>query len=142
MERLVLVLPGGVPAQRETVLPLGDLVRRPARPPFWRRLACIVVGAALAVALHAGPLAAQQRLVVTGTVQWADSSRIQVMTDANVSVSVDVSRLPQGSYPSLRSGDRLSAVGTVAPDRSRLIAQSVTLADPGGGYWTVFPQAP
>jgi len=107
-----------------------------------RRLVWIIAGVALAVGLQLGTVAAQQRVVVSGMVQWVTSSRIQVMADANVSVSVDVSSLAQGSYPSLRGGDRVRVVGFVASDRSRLVAESVEPGEPGGGYWNLFPQAP
>ena len=100
------------------------------------------MAAALAVGLGHGVAVAQRRIVVIGTVQWATANRIQVMTDAQVSVSIDVSRLPQGSYPLLRAGDRVNVVGVVSPDRSRLIAESIQPGTPGGGYWNVFPEAP
>jgi hypothetical protein len=111
-------------------------------PAFRGRLAWVIAISALAVGLQHGTAVAQQRLLVSGTVQWATSNRIQVMSDANVSVNVDVSGLAQGSYPSLRSGDRVDVVGVVAPDRSRLIAESVKPGQPGGGYWSIFPEAP
>ena len=108
----------------------------------WGRLATILVVFTLTAALDHSAVAAQQRLSVTGTIQWVSSTRIQVMTDAQVSVSIDVSRLPQGSYPLLRTGDRVNVVGVVSPDRSRLIAESVDAGTPGGGYWNLFPEAP
>jgi hypothetical protein len=111
-------------------------------PALWELVPLAVVCLALAVALDCGVAGAQQRLVVTGTVQWATTARIQVMTDAQVSVSIDVSRLPQGSYPLLRTGDRVNVVGVVSPDRSRFIAESVDLGTPGGGVWNLFPEAP
>ena len=67
---------------------------------------------------------------------------MQVMTDANVSVSIDLSRMAQGSYPLLRAGDRVNVVGVVSPDRSRLVAESIEPGTPGGGYWDIFPEAP
>jgi hypothetical protein len=107
-----------------------------------QRLVWIIAGATLAVGLQLGTVDAQQRVVVSGTVQWATSNRIQVMADASISVSVDVSRLAQGSYPALRGGERVRVVGYVAPDRNRLIAESVEFGEAGGGYWNFFPQAP
>jgi hypothetical protein len=95
----------------------------------------------LAVVLASGTATAQQRLVVTGAVQWTSTNRVQMMTDAGVSVSVDVSQLGQSVYTSLRSGDRLRVVGVVSPDRTRLIAESIEPAEPGGGFWNLFPQA-
>ena len=114
-------------------------VRSPRSGGWWRSP---LPASLLAVALDYGVAGAQQRVVVTGTVQWATSTRIQVMTDAQVSVSIDVSRLPQGSYPLLRTGDRVNVVGVVSPDRSRLVAESVELGTPGGGVWNLFPEAP
>ena len=111
-------------------------------PALWGLVALAIACLALAVALDYCVAGAQQRVVVTGTVQWASSTRIQVMTDAQVSVSIDVSRLPQGSYPLLRTGDRVNVVGAVSPDRSRLVAESVELGTPGGGLWNLFPEAP
>jgi hypothetical protein len=88
------------------------------------------------------PSVAQSRLEVVGTVQWATATRIQVMSDANVSVSIDVSRLNSGSYPFLRGGNRVRVIGFVSPDGSRLIAESVEPAEAGGGYWNLFPSVP
>jgi len=105
-------------------------------------LAFIVAGCALACALDHGTVTAQQRLLVIGTVQWVTATRMQVMTDASVSVSVDLSRLDQGSYPLLRPGDRVNVVGVVSPERNRLIAESIEPGAPGGGYWNLFPEAP
>ena len=105
-----------------------------------KRLSRIVVVALLVVALFPGTVAAQQRLVIVGTVQWVTTNRVQMMSDAGISVSIDVSRMSQTSYTSLRNGDRLRVVGVVTPDRVRLIAESLEPAEPGGGIWTTFPQ--
>jgi hypothetical protein len=109
---------------------------------FWRRLAPVIMGVALVTGLQHGTVVAQQRLIMSGTVQWVTSARIQLMTDASVTVSVDLSRLGQGSYSLLRAGNRVTVVGVVAPDGSRLIAESIEPAEPGGGYWNLFPEAP
>jgi hypothetical protein len=105
-----------------------------------RRLARVISGAALAIMLLHAAVAAQSRLFVSGTVQWVTSTRLQVMTDANVSVSVDVSRVAQDANPRLRAGNRVAVVGVVAPDGSHLIAHSIEPGEPGGGYWNLFPQ--
>ena len=104
-------------------------------------LSRIIVGAMLAVALPWGIAHAQQRLVIVGWVQWVTTNRVQVMSDPGVSVSIDVSQLPQTSYTSLRSGERVRVIGVVAPDRTRLIADSIEPAEAGGGIWSTFPQA-
>jgi hypothetical protein len=106
-----------------------------------KRLSRIIVVAMLAAGLAPSSAVAQQRLVVMGAVQWVTSNRVQLMTDAGVSVSIDVSRLGQTEYTSLRNGDRLRVVGVVSPDRTRLIAESLEPAEAGGGMWSAFPQA-
>jgi hypothetical protein len=102
----------------------------------------IMAAVLLAVGLASGTAGAQQRLVVVGVVQWTSTSRVQMMTDAGVSVSIDVSGLDQSVYTALRAGDRLRVVGVVAPDRTRLIAETIEPTGPGGGFWGLFPQAP
>jgi hypothetical protein len=96
----------------------------------------------LIVGLSSGVALAQQRLVLVGAVQWTSTNRVQMMTDAGVSVSIDVSRVDQTAYTSLRSGDRVRVIGYVSPDRTRLVAESLEPAGPGSDYWGQFPQAP
>jgi hypothetical protein len=103
------------------------------------RLSCVGLAAVLAVGLFPGPAPAQQRLTILGMVQWTSTNRIQVMTDSGVSVSIDVSRVDQGSYSGLRGGERVRVVGYVAPERNRVIAESLEVGDASPGYWT-FPQ--
>ena len=64
------------------------------------------------------------------------------MSGANVSVSIDVSRLQSNEYGPLRGGERVRVIGFVSQDRRRLIAESVETAETGGGYWNLFSQAP
>lgn len=97
----------------------------------------IIAGAMLCLGLAWGLAGAQQRVLVIGTVQWTSTNRLQVMSDTGVSVSIDVSRLGQTDYTSLRSGDRLRVTGYVTPDRTRLIADSIEPDALSG-----FPQAP
>jgi hypothetical protein len=112
---------------------------RSARQGRMTRLSGIVVAALLGLAVLQGTAAAQQRFTLFGMVQWTSSNRVQVMTDGGASVSVDVSRLDQGSYTSLRSGDRVRIIGYVAPDRARVIAEELEVGDASSGFWT-FPQ--
>ena len=93
----------------------------------------------LAVGLVPSVADAQQRLVIVGMVQWTSTNRLQLITDGGQSLSVDVSQLDQGSYSTLRGGDRVRVVGYVAPERNRLIAESLEIGDASPGYWT-FPQ--
>jgi hypothetical protein len=103
------------------------------------RLFTFIVVMMLAVGLVPSTADAQQLLVVLGIVQWRSTNRIQLITDGGGSVSIDVSRLDQGSYAALRGGERIRVVGYVAPERNRLIAESLEIGDASSGYWT-FPQ--
>jgi hypothetical protein len=100
------------------------------------RVSCIIAAVMLCSGLAWGIAAAQQRVMVIGTVQWTSTNRVQMMTDGGVSVSIDVSQLNQTDYTSVRSGNRLRVTGYVAPDRTRLIADSM---EPD--VWSGFPQA-
>ena len=100
----------------------------------------IIVAALLAVGLLQGPAAAQQRYALFGMVQWTTGNRVQMMADNGMSVSIDVSRLDQSSYTSLRGGERIRVVGYTSPDRNRVIAESLEVGDASSGFWT-FPQA-
>jgi hypothetical protein len=107
-----------------------------------RALSRVIVAVLLALSLGPEPALAQQRLVIVGVVQWVTTNRVQLMSDAGVSVSIDVSRLDQGSYTGLRGGDRVRVIGVVSADRARLVAESLEPAEAGGGFWNVFPQTP
>lgn len=94
--------------------------------------------AALMLGLLPAPLAGQERLVITGSVQWIDGEKMQVMADSGFSIRVDLERVDQSSYNTLSPGDRVRVVGFVTPDRSQLVAESVVggatniYDDPGG----------
>ena len=103
------------------------------------RMSRFVIVMMLAVGLVPAVADAQQLLAIVGMVQWTSTNRIQLITDGGQSVSVDVSRLDQGSYSTLRGGERVRVVGYVAPERNRLIAESLEIGDASPGYWT-FPQ--
>ena len=77
---------------------------------------------------------AQQTISFTGTVQWASSTGVQVMADSGASVPLDLDRIDQTSYTSLRGGDRLRVYGYLAPDRRRVVAVHILREE--------FPQAP
>jgi hypothetical protein len=100
-----------------------------------RRVARITVVVLLTLGLASGTAVAQRYLVV-GNVQWTSANRLQVMTDGGVSVNLDVSRLDQTSYTSLRVGDRVRVVGYLGQDRLRIVAESLELDE-----WTA-PQTP
>jgi hypothetical protein len=88
--------------------------------------------------------AAQERIVVQGVVQWVAGTRLVMVADTGVSLRIDLMRADQRSYTGLQAGDRIVVVGTVAPERDRLLAESITS---GAGTipmdsWRMFPQSP
>jgi hypothetical protein len=88
---------------------------------------CRVLLTLVVLALGCVPVqvAGQERLVITGTVQWIDGQKMEVMADDGLSIRVDLERVDQSSYNTLSGGDRVRVVGFVSPDRSKLIAESV-----------------
>ena len=80
-------------------------------------------------------LAQAQYMQVEGWVQWVAADRMQLVLDNGLSISVDLTRVPQRQYQSLGPGqrDRVIVVGTIAPDNRRFIATSVTRTS-GWGY--------
>ena len=69
-----------------------------------------------------------QPVQIEGWVLWLSANQMQVVLDNNLSVSVDLWRVPQGQYQGLRSGqrDRVIVVGVIAPDNNKILASSVT----------------
>ena len=88
------------------------------------RVSRIIAGVMLALGLLSGTVVAQQRVAFAGSVQWTSANRVQLITDSGVAVNVDVSRVDQSAYTSLRTGDRVRVVGYMAPDR-RVVAESL-----------------
>lgn len=94
--------------------------------------------AALTLGLLPGAVVGQERLVITGSVQWIAGEKMQVMADSGFSIRVDLERVDQSSYNTLGPGDRVRVVGVVTPDRSQLVAERVVVGatniydDPGG----------
>jgi hypothetical protein len=92
--------------------------------------------AMLACILLTSPAPAQgQRLEVEGWVQWVSAQRLQLVLDNGLSISVDLTRVPQDQYQGLSAGmrDRVFVTGVISPDNRRLIASSVTRV-PGSAY--------
>jgi len=100
-----------------------------------RRLSRITAVVVLTIGLVSGTAEAQ-RYLVTGGVQWTSANQLQVWSDAGGSVRIDVSRLDQTQYTSLRPGDRVRVVGYLAQNPARLVAESLEL-----DTWS-FPQTP
>jgi outer membrane lipoprotein SlyB len=115
------------------------VISPPSRPSRLLRLGRALAALVLALALPLAGAEAQQRLLIVGMVQWTTTSRIQVMADNGQTVSVDVSRIDQSLYTGLRGGERVRVVGYVAPERNRVIAESLEVGDSSPGYWS-FPQ--
>jgi hypothetical protein len=81
------------------------------------------------------PSAAQgQYLQVEGWVQWLSADRLQLVLDNGLSISVDLTRVPQDQYRGLGPGmrDRVSVTGVVSADNRRLIASSVSRVERWG----------
>ena len=94
----------------------------------------IVVVLLLACAAVPGTAGAQY-MQVEGWVQWLSADRLQLVLDNGLSISVDLTRVPQSQYQSLGPGqrDRVIVVGVISADNRRFIASSVTRT-PGSGY--------
>ena len=89
-------------------------------------------------------VSAQERIIVQGVVQWVPGTQMVMFADNGVSLRVDLTRADQTSYAGLRAGDRIVVVGTVAPERNRLVAESITSgADTvPRDSWRMFEHAP
>ena len=89
-----------------------------------RSTAGILVCAGL-LAFGVNALEAQERIRLTGGVQWIGGTRMQVMTDGGAAVAIDLREADQTSYQALRAGERVVVDGVVASDRSRVIARDI-----------------
>jgi len=78
---------------------------------------------------------AQRYMQVEGWVQWVAADRMQLVLDNGLSISVDLTRVPQSQYVGLGPGqrDRIIVIGHIAPDNRRFIAVSIT-RDSSWGY--------
>jgi len=87
----------------------------------------IVALVALIQATAPGVAQAQRYMQVEGWVQWLAADRMQLVLDNGLSISVDLTRVPQSQYQGLGPGqrDRVAVVGYIAPDNRRFIASSV-----------------
>jgi hypothetical protein len=61
-----------------------------------------------------------------GRVMWVQGTTMAFVPDAGGGFEVDVSKIDQTSYQSLKSGDRVTVVGVVTDDGSKVIAKSIT----------------
>jgi hypothetical protein len=89
-----------------------------------RRWTAAVLAGAGVLVLCPGGVPAQEYVRVVGAVQWVGGTRMQVMTDAG-SVAIDLRQADQGTYQTLRAGDRIIVDGVIASDRRVVIAQDI-----------------
>jgi hypothetical protein len=61
-----------------------------------------------------------------GRVMWVQGTTMAFVPDAGGAFEVDVSKVDQTSYRSLKSGDRITVVGVVSADGNRVIATTIT----------------
>lgn len=61
-----------------------------------------------------------------GRVIWVQGTKMAFAPDSGASFDVDLSKVAQGSYVFLKSGDAVTIVGVVTPDGNRVIATSIT----------------
>jgi len=88
----------------------------------------VAIVLSLVLAGTLAPAAAQgQYMRVDGWVQWFSADRLQLVLESGLSISVDLSKVPQSEYQALGIGprDRVTVVGVVSPDNRRLIASSI-----------------
>jgi hypothetical protein len=111
-----------------------------------QRASHILIAVLLAGGLAAlvGPAAGQQRLVISGFVQWVSGASMQVVADNGFSIRVDLQLVDLSEYNALRGGDRVRVFGYISPDRSRLIGERIDRVDAPNVYdsYTPYPQAP
>ena len=85
------------------------------------------------------PAGAQQRIVINGSIQWIDGSRMQVMADSGYSINVSLDQIAQDEYNTMRGGDRIRIYGVVPPDRRRVIAERI---ERGPNIYDNYPEFP
>lgn len=61
-----------------------------------------------------------------GRVIWVQGTTIAFVPDTGAAFEVDVSKVDQTSYQSLKSGDRVTVVGIVTDDGNKVIATTIT----------------
>jgi hypothetical protein len=92
------------------------------------------VAASLLLAGTLAPAVAQGRYVrLDGSVQWIAADKMQLILDGGASVAIDLTRVPQDQYRTLRERDRVSVIGVVSADNRRVLATSVSPGDTWGG---------
>ena len=85
----------------------------------------LLIAALVMVVAAPEPASAQRQQQIHGWVQGITGGRMQMTTHDGLSLAVDLRWIDQRSFQGLRSGDGITVVGVLAPDRSRLIAQGI-----------------
>jgi hypothetical protein len=103
-------------------------------PVDMKPVALVVAGLVALVCVVVPGVGQAQYMQVEGWVQWVAADRMQLVLDNGLSISVDLTRVPQSQYQGLGPGqrDRVMVVGVIAPDNRRFIASSVTRTSPWG----------
>jgi hypothetical protein len=111
-------------------------------PDFMKRILAGLILLVSVSALTPAPARGQGWVQVEGWVQWISAQRLQLVLDNGLSISVDLTRVPQDQYQGLGPGarDRIFVTGVIAPDNRRLIASSVTRVQGWGNYPWASPQ--
>ncbi len=97
------------------------------------RSAAAILACGVLLALGVEAAQAQERIRVSGWVQWISGTKMQVNTGAGT-VPIDLQQADQGSYQGLTAGDRVVVDGVVARDRNRVIAQDIWRMGSGSDY--------
>ena len=88
------------------------------------------------------PAGAQQRIVINGSIQWIDGSRMQVMADSGYSINVSLDQIAQNEYNTMQPGARVRVYGFVPPDRRRVIAERIEQGPNIYDNQSTYPQSP
>jgi len=92
----------------------------------FRRLMTLL---AISIVLPSSPASAQGGEVrFEGRVSWIAGNTMIVSTDATPSVRVDLTRVDQGDYQQLTTGDFVIVIGTISDDANRVLATSIERA--------------
>ena len=73
-----------------------------------------------------GPAVAQQRVRFEGRLLWVSGDTMAVAVNDGPSVSIDLSKVPQGDYQGLEEGEWVMVLAEYSRDRRELHGLSVT----------------
>ena len=85
----------------------------------------------MSIALPSSPASAQgDEVRFEARVSWIAGNTMIVSTDATPSVRVDLTRVDQGDYQGLTTGDFVIVTGTISDDANRVFATSIERTAP------------